>query len=396
MGSRQIRALIVLLIAALVVIGGYFWYQRGSRGVAPTATAPPPAEVGTVEARAAEVPVRPEYAGRVIGVRNVEVRAQVGGVLRERAFQEGTGVKQGQVLFRIEDAPYRVALERANAQLAQARATQRQAEDNFARTEELVRRNVATDKQLDDARAARDQGIAAVALARAEVEAAQLNLGYTVIAAPVAGGTSLDAPAVGSLIQAQQTLLTTITPFDPAYVSFSVTDAEYRNFRTMNEARSTPIRSEDLTVTLMFGASDTYPHRGRIDVSANVVDVSTGTIQIRATFPNPDGVLLPGQFVRLQIEGLTLPSAIVIPKRAVSQGPQGPFVYVVDAGNLAKAQPVRLGQELDHGWVIEDGLKGGERVVVDGLIRVRPGGPVQATAAAPAGDAAGAKAGARP
>jgi membrane fusion protein (multidrug efflux system) len=286
------------------------------------------------------------------------------------------------VLFRIEDAPYRVALTRANAQLAQAQATQRQAEENFARIEELSRRAVATDKQLDDARAARDQSAAAVQLANAEVEAAKLNLGYTTIAAPVSGSTTLDAPAIGSLIQAQQTLLTTITPLDPAYVSFSVTDEEFRNFRTMNEARATPIRSEDLAVTLLFGSTTPYPQQGRIDVSANLVDVSTGTIQIRAAFPNPDGVLLPGQFVRLQISGVTLPNAVVVPKRAVSQGPQGPFVYVVDAGNLAQARPIRLGQDLERGWVVEDGLKGGERVIVDGLIRVRPGAPVKATAAA--------------
>jgi membrane fusion protein, multidrug efflux system len=380
--SRQARLAVTLLVAALVLAGGAYWLQRGSRAPAPAAAAPPPPEVGFVEVKPAEVPLRPEYAGRVVGLRNVEVRAQVGGVLRERGFQEGTRVKQEQVLFRIEDAPYRVALARANAQLAQAQATQRQAEENFARIEELSRRAVATDKQLDDARAARDQSAAAVQLANAEVEAAKLNLGYTTLAAPVSGSTTLDAPALGSLIQAQQTLLTTITPLDPAYVSFSVTDEEFRNFRTMNEARATPIRSEDLAVTLLFGSTTPYPQQGRIDVSANLVDVSTGTIQIRAAFPNPDGVLLPGQFVRLQISGVTLPNAVVVPKRAVSQGPQGPFVYVVDAGNLAQARPIRLGQDLERVWVVEDGLKGGERVIVDGLIRVRPGAPVKATAAA--------------
>ncbi len=382
MSRPAARLLIVALIAIFAVAGGYMWLRRDTGRAAPAPAAAQPPEVGVTQVQAAEVPLPAEYAGRVVGLRNVEVRARVGGVLLERAFQEGTRVKQGDALFRLDPAPYRVALDRANAQLAQAQATQRQAVENFARIEELSRRNVATEKQLDDARAARDQADASVKLARAEVEAANLNLGYTTITAPVAGSTSLDVPAVGTLVQAQQTLLTTITPLDPAYVSFSVTDEEYRGFRAMNETRATPIRAEDLSVTLTFGAGAPYAQRGRIDVSANNVDASTGTIQIRATFPNPDGVLLPGQFVRLQISGVTLPDAISIPKRAVSQGPQGPFVYVLDAGDIARARPIRLGQELATDWVVQDGLKSGERVVVDGLIRVRPGAPVKPAAVA--------------
>lgn len=353
----------------------------------------PPPEVGVVEVRPAEIPLPVEYAGRVAGFRDVEVRARVGGLLLSRGYDEGARVKQGQVLFRIDPAPYQVALDRAQAQLQQAQATLRQAEENFIRVEELVRRGVGTQKQLDDAQAARDQARASIDLAQAEIGSAKLNLSYTTITAPVSGVTALQSPPIGSLIQAQQTLLTTIAPLDPAYVTFSFTDEENQAFREMNQRRTKPISEKDLTVELRYGSGRVYPQTGTIDTAAQRVDPQTGTIQARAVFPNPDGALLPGQFVRVIVHGITLPDAIVVPKPAVSQGPQGPFVYVVDANNVAQAKPIRLGQEIASGWIVPEGLQGGERVVVDGVIRVRPGAPVrpvpmtQAAQAAPAAEA---------
>lgn len=386
------------IASVLVIAGGAYLYQR--RGApAPAVRAPPVPEVGVVEARPAEVALPLLYAGRVVGFRSVEVRPQVGGILLKREFDEGARVQAGQVLFRIDPRPYQVALDRGKAQLAQAQATLRQTQDNFTRIEELSRRQVATEKQMEDARAARDQAQAAIALAEAEIRAAELNLGYTVVNAPVAGTTSLQSPPEGATILAQQTVLTTITPHDPAYVNFFITDEELRQFRALNRNRDQPIRPENLVVELQFSEADVYGHPGRIDVSAQTVDPNTGTIQIRSVFPNPQAALLPGQFVRLRIKGVTLEHAIAVPKRAVSQGPQGPFVYVVGAGNAAEVRPVRLGSELDQVWVIREGLQGGEQVVVDGVIRVRAGAPVkpvpaasaQATAAPAAGQPAGAQ-----
>jgi membrane fusion protein (multidrug efflux system) len=270
-----------------------------------------------------------------------------------------------------------VALSRAEAQLQQAQATLRQSEDNFARVQELSRRGVATEKQREDALASRDQARASVQAAEAEIATAKLNLGYTDVRAPVAGLTSLQTPSIGTLIQAQQTLLTTITPQDPAYVTFSFTDEEGQAFRDLNERRAKPITEKDLSIELQFSTGRLYPHRGRIDTSAPRVDPQTGTIQARAVFPNPDGLLLPGQFVRLRIHGITLLGAILVRKEAVSQGPQGPFVYVVGANDVAEVRPVRLGQEIGLDWVISDGLKAGDQVIVDGVIRVRPGAPVR-------------------
>jgi membrane fusion protein (multidrug efflux system) len=221
-----------------------------------------------------------------------------------------------------------------------------------------------------------------------EIESAKLNLGYTVINAPVSGVTALQSPSIGTLILPQQTLLTTITPLDPAYVSFSFTDEEGRAFRAMNERRQKPITGEDLTVDLQFGGGSVYSQPGKIDTAAQRVDPQTGTIQARVIFPNPDGALLPGQFVRVRIRGVTLPDAIVIPKQAVSQGPQGPWVYVVGENNTAEVRPIRLGQELAAGWVVQDGLKNGERIIVDGVIRARPGAPVRPAPVASASQSA--------
>lgn len=343
--------------------------------------APPPPEVGVVEVRQAEVPVPLEYAGRVAGFREVEVRPQVGGLILKREFEEGARVKEDQVLFRIDPATYEVALARAEAQLAQAQAQATEAQANFARIQELETRAVSTERQLEQARAQRDLTRAAVQAAEAEINAAKLNISYTIVNAPVSGVTALTSPPEGTLVVAQQTVLTTITQLDPAFVNFSFTDLEYKRFRELNARRAQPITAQDLAVELHYGDGSVYPQPGRIDIAAQRVDPQTGTISARAIFPNAEGAILPGQFVRLVVRGVSLPDAIVIPERAISQTPQGPSVFVIEANNTAQVRPLRLGQQVADGFVVQDGLRPGERVVVDGLIRVRPGAPVRPAAA---------------
>ena len=394
-------ALVVLLAAA----GGYYLYFLGNRGGgAPAAQkgAPPPPDVTVIEVKRADVPLTLAYAGRVAGFRTVEIRSMVSGTIMKRDYAEGARVKQGDTLFRIDPRPYQAVLDRANAQLAQAKATSFQAEENFNRIQELSNKQVATPKQLDDARAARDQARAAIQSVEADIENARLNLEFTVVKAPVAGPTALLSPPEGSIAQAQQTVLTTITQLDPAYVNFSVTDAELREFRTLSENLDKPLGDEDITVTLQYGDGTAYTKTGKIIMSSQSVDMRTGTVQFRTVFPNVEGTILPGQFVRLIIKGITLPKAIVIPQQAVSQGPQGTFVFAVNSSGAAEVRPVKLNREVTGGWVVRDGLKEGEQIIVDGVMRVRPGAPVKASPMRPkqeaeakgapaSGSAAGAK-----
>ncbi|MFZ5780049.1 MAG: efflux RND transporter periplasmic adaptor subunit [Pseudomonadota bacterium] len=386
--GRIIAAAIIVMVAAAAVL----WWNRPKP--APVVAAPPPPQVGVVEVAETNVALPLDFSGRVAGFRVVEIRSQVSGVLLKREFQEGTVVDVGQVLFRIDPRTYEAALTRANGLAAQARATLTQAEENYKRQEDLAARKVATQKALEDAIAARDQARANVQTTEADVLAAKLNLEFTVIKAPVKGPTSLVSPAEGTLIQAQQTLLTTITQLDPAYVNFTFTDSELRSLQAIDKSPDELFDPKKVKVELQFGDGAIYPQAGTVDTHSRTVDLRTGTILTRAIFPNHDGALLPGQFVRVKMTGITLPGAIVIPKAAISQGPLGPFVYLVEADNVARARPVRLYRELPRGWIVRKGLKSGDRIVVDGVIRVRPGSvvapvPMKATpddAAKPAGE----------
>jgi len=369
------RIVAACVVAAFIGAGVFWWAQPASRPA--TAAAPPPPEVGVVQLTAADVPLPLQFAGRVAGFRVVEIRSQVSGILLKRAFNEGAIVDIGDVLFRIDPRSYEAALSRAQAQAAQARATLTQTEENYKRVEGLVAQKVSAQKSLEDAIAARDQARALIQSTQADVETAKLNLEYTVIKAPVTGPTSIVSPPEGTLVQAQQTLLTTITQLDPAYVNFTFTDSEMRALDEISKSREKPLDSDDVKVELQFGDGAVYPRLGKIDTRSRTVDPRTGTILIRAVFPNHEGGLLPGQFVRVNVTGITMPDAIVVPKAAISQGPLGAFVYVVEADNVARARQVRLARELSDGWIVRKGLSPGDRIVIDGVIRVRPGNVVR-------------------
>jgi membrane fusion protein (multidrug efflux system) len=350
------RAGVVLLLA--VSAGGAYWYFASAKPVVAQRT-PPPAEVGVVKLAPADIPLPLQYAGRVAGFRVVEIRAQVGGILLKREYTDGSRVKQGEVLFRIDPRGYEATVSRAEAQVAQAQATATQ----------------------EDATAARDQSHAALQAAQADLQTAKLNLEYTVIKAPVSGPTSLVSPPEGTLVQAQQTLLTTITQTDPAYVLFTTTDTELRSLQEINKARATPLKPDDVTVQLRFGDGTVFPTLGKVDTRSRTVEPRTGTILIRAVFPNESGEILPGQFVRVNILGVSMDNALLIPKAAISQGPQGPYVYIVDDKDVAQIRLVQLDREVPTGWIIRGGLAAGDRIVVDGVIRVRPGAKVKPVAA---------------
>ena len=382
-GRRAALGLVLVAVAAFAV----YWFALRAPQAPPAAVTPPPPEVGVVTLASADVPLPLRYSGRVSGFRVVEIRSQVGGILQKREFTDGEPVKAGQVLFRIDPRSFEASLARAKAQRAQAQATLTQATENFGRVEGLAARQVSTQKALEDATAAREQSTAALASAQADVQTAELDLEYTVIKAPIAGLTSIEAsPPEGTLIQPQQTLLTRITQLDPAYVYFTTTDSALRELKEINATRARPLTENDVTVKLRFGNGDLYPLDGRVDTSSGIVDPRTGTVQIRAVFPNEERGLLPGQFVRVDIVGVTMPNAILVPQTAIVQGPQGAAVYVIEASDVAQLRPVKLDREVEQGWIVKSGLQASDRVIVDGVIRVRPG--MKVTPVAPAAPAA--------
>ena len=348
--------------------------------------APPPPQAGAARVQPQDVPLQFEYSGRTAGSRDVEVRARVDGILQERTYVEGQRVEAGKILFRIDPEPFRVALQQAEARLKTEQAVLRQAERTWARVSTLYKDRAVSGRERDEAQSSLETSRAGLALAEAEVRAARINLDYTTVTAPIDGITSREAVSEGSLVgtNADNSLLTRITRLDPLYINFAYPDGEAATTRRMiDEGIYRTPEDRRLTVRVRLGDSSMHPHAGFVDFTDSVIDSQTGTIRVRATVPNPDETLLPGQFVRVVVEGMSRPDAIVVPERAVMQGPQGPFLYTVGADGKARVNPVKLGLSTAAGRIIDSGVTGGERVVVEGVIKVRPGQPVLAADPAP-------------
>ncbi|MDY8108541.1 efflux RND transporter periplasmic adaptor subunit [Fulvimarina sp. 2208YS6-2-32] len=338
---------------------------------------PPPPGVTVQTVVAQDLPVTYDYAGRVAASREVQVRARVGGILLERDFEEGSRVKVGDLLFRIDPATYEAQVALARAQVLEAQAGLSQAQRSEERARTLAQRGASSQANLDDAISARQLAEAQVAAAEAQLRTANLSLEYATVRAPVSGITSLEQVPEGSLLSSGD-LLTRIDQLDPINVNFSAADTEAASIRELlDEGRLEGAdEASDLTVTIRFGDGSTYDKTGRIDFTSTTIDTQTGTILSRAVLPNPDRRLLPGQFVRLQVEGLSVEDAITIPTEALMQGPQGTFVYTVGDDNLAEVKPVTVARELDGMILISEGLDVGDKVVTEGVVKVRPGAPV--------------------
>ncbi|WP_420959305.1 efflux RND transporter periplasmic adaptor subunit [Brucella sp. IR073] len=362
--------------------GIVFLVLAGSAALAQT---PPPPQVSVVDVKPREVPLTYEYAARVSAFREVQVRARVGGILLHRNFTEGTEVKAGQVLFEIDPAPYEAELARAKAQLAQAEAQYTQSIRDAERAEQLVQQKVQSTATRDSAIATRDANAAAVAAAKAQVRTAELNLSYTKVTAPISGITSREQVPEGSLIgtDASSSLLTSITQLDPVYINFSFSDAEAAEIRRLLDVQEAKGGDPNkLKVKITFGDGQVYDHEGVIDFTSSSLDKETGTLGARAVVDNPDHRLIPGQFVRATIMGVTIDNAIVVPEAALMQGSQGQFVYVVGSDGKAQMRPVTVNRTVEGGWLVSSGLNPGDRVVTEGVMKVRPGAPVTVDTAA--------------
>lgn len=371
---RFVAPLVALLVLAACGEGG-----AGGKGKGPGGPgAMPASEVTVVLAETRSVPMTFEYTGQATGSRVVEVRARVPGILLKRNFAEGEPVRRGQSLYTIDPAPFEAALARAEADVAAAQARLEQASRNAARLRPLVAEKAVSQKEHDDAVSAESVAAADVKAARARLTEARLSLGYTKVEAPVSGLASRSERSEGSFVPGPEALLTTVVQVDPIWVNFGIPDTEQARLRKEADAGRLALpKNGAFEVELRLADGSVFPRKGRLNFTDVRISAQTGTREARAEFPNPEGTLRPGQFVRVVLKGAAVPNAVTVPQRAVLEGPQGKFVYVVDEKSTAQPRPVEAGEWSGDAWLIRSGLKGGERVIVDGVMKIGPGAPVK-------------------
>ncbi|WP_341891942.1 efflux RND transporter periplasmic adaptor subunit [Variovorax sp. YR752] len=361
-------------------------------GASAPAAAPPP-EVGVVVATKGSVGLVTELPGRTEASRIAQVRARVAGVVQRRLFNEGSDVKAGQPLFRIDDAPYRATLASAQAALARAEANLMQTRTQAERYKPLAEANAVSQQEYIAAQAAFKQSEADVASAKAALQTAQINLGYAAVNAPISGRIGRALVTEGALVgQGEATQLAVVQQIDPLYVNFTQSAAEVLRLRAAIASGRYQAANGAVPVTVTLDDGGLPPQRGRLLFSDLTVDPSSDQITLRAELPNPKGALLPGLYVRVRLEQAQVSSAILLPQQAVQRGSAGDTVMVVDAEGKVATRPVRVSMGQNRQWVVLDGLAGGEQVVVDGFQKVRPNAavkpvPWQAAASVPAATA---------
>jgi membrane fusion protein (multidrug efflux system) len=359
----------------------------------------PPPEVGVVTVAPGEVGLLTELPGRLEPSRVAQVRARAAGIVQKRLFTEGSDVRAGQPLFSIDPAPYAAAFSSAQATLARAQANLGQATALAQRYKPLVEANAISKQDYANAVAAQQQAEAEVASGRAAVQAAQINLNYASVTAPISGRIGRALVTEGALVgQGEATQLAVVQQINPMYVNFTQSATEVMNLRRALEQgrlkRATGREGALVRVVLEDGTE--HPQPGRLLFSDLTVDATSGQITLRAEVPNPNGTLLPGLFVRVRLEQAKANNAVLLPQQAVTRGAQGDTVMVVDKDGKVSPRPVKVGGEQAGQWVIVDGLKTGEQVVVDGFQKMRPNAPVKPVPWSPGGASAVAAPASRP
>ena len=333
-------------------------------------------EAGFVVMRAQTAPVTTELPGRTSPLAISEVRPQVSGVILARQFTEGSNVSKGQLLYRIDPAPYRAAADQAKAQVASAEASLNTVKLKAERYGDLVKIKAVSQQDYDDAQAAYGQAQANVLQAKAALEAASINLGYTEIKASISGRIGRSEVTQGALATAgQTTALTTIQTLDPIYVDLTQSTAELLRLErdvASGRARKGAALTAKVKLTLEDGSA--YPLDGVLQFTDVTEDSSSGAVTLRAIVPNPKGVLLPGMFVRAVVSEAQTPDAILAPQQAVTRDPRGgAVVLVIDAQNKAQSRSIEIGQAIGDSWLVTKGLQPGDRVISEGLQRIQPG-----------------------
>lgn len=356
---------------------------------------PPPPAVGVVTVAPQAVPLQTELPGRVEPLRTAQVRARVNGVVLERVFQEGSEVRAGQLLFQIDPAPYQATLESANAQLARAQANLAQATATAERYRPLAEQKAISQQDYANALAAQKTAEADVAAGRAAVQTARINLDYAKVVAPISGRIGRALVTEGALVSATEaTQLALIQQTSSVYVNFTQSASELLRLRrafAANQLRR--LGGDAVAVRIVLDDGSELPRAGRLLFSDITVDATSGQVTLRAEVPNPEGLLLPGQYVRVRLAQAEMPAGFLVPQQAVTRTQQGDTVLVVGEGNKPGQRPVKLSSSFNGQWIVTDGLKAGDRVIVDGFQKMFvPGAPVTPVPWQPAASAAAAAA----
>lgn len=380
--SKRSASILPLLFAAIIVAGCGYWFWKTEEAKKATLSRPEqvvPVVVSDMLVKPTDFPLTLEYTGQTKGYKEAEVRAQVSGVLKSKEYKEGQPVKAGQVLFRIDPAPYSAALSRNRANLRQAKVRMDIAKIEFDRISSLYSKNAVSKNEFDNAQASYKASIAEVDSAKAAVRQAQIDLDWTVVRAPISGLSSKEVRSVGNLVtlDAQGSLLTTIIQADPIYVDFAVPADEHRMLEILRSAGYMKTAKEGITVKVALGDGTVYDKTGKIDFQDQTVDPATADIKSRAIFENPGNKLYPGQFVRVYVDGNYIHNVITVPLRSVIQTSSGPIVYVLDESNIPSVRNIKIIKTIKNTCLIQEGLAEGERIIVDGVAKVLPGKAVK-------------------
>lgn len=360
------KSLLLAAIAALSV---------GACGKKEAAGSPNPAAmvmpVGVIAAQSTSVPITAEAVAQTEGAKEVEIRPRVGGILLKRLYEEGASIKAGQSMFQIDPVPYQIALQQAKAALAAQQARVEQATREEGRLHGLLASQSISQREYDNATSEKATALANLQQAQANVREAELNLSYTNVTAPIAGVSGRFQFSEGALVAANTSLLTTVSQISPIWVRFSLSDSEVKALGGKLDAKNVK------SVSLVLPDGSEYKQKGQINFSASQIDPKLGTQQLRASFENADHQLLPGQFVRARISTGNRSGVYLIPQTAVLTGDQGKFVFVAekskDGKTVAAVHPIKESGWQGQNWVVTEGLKDGDQVLADNLIKIRPG-----------------------
>lgn len=367
--TRKIRLLLLSIMILCVLLAGCKKEQAKSP--------PPPPEVSVIKIEPRDVSVIFEYVAQTQSSQQVEIRARVSGFLDKRTYTEGTIVKEGQVLFLMDMKPFQAQLDAMKGALAQQRARLQTAQANLKRVRPLTSESALSQKDLDDAIGTEQAAAAAVETAKAEVVTAELNLSYCTIASPVAGITGAAMQQDGAYVSPMNSQLTTVAVLSPIWVNFSLSENEYKGYRTqVASGQLRPPKGDDYIIEIVLVDGSVFPHTGRITFAAPSYSAQTGTFLIRASVKNPEGILRPNQYVRARLKGAVRPNAILVPQRAVQQGAKGHFLWALTKEGKAELRPVTIGDWSGNDIFINEGLRAGDQVVVDGGLTLSPGIPV--------------------